>query len=186
MPSRYETTKEEYIEKMMQILQRSTTFAEFDAEAKELVSPIKKYMIKIIFDKYISPKAAGMYDLTEYEPSTDYQIRMHTFTIYVAGLEPQQNEIMALYNEFSAYGEIVAIYCQVNQRFALIRFSTAESCFSAVTSKKFIFDNEYIKVGYATNLETLLKKSCRDETEQKLIRSEKIIKYAKHLEKEFE
>ena len=108
------------------------------------------------------------------------------YVLYIAGLEPHQNKIDLLYNMFIQYGEIRCIFTETKERYALIQFSDLNSIFLAATSSQKLFDNNYIRIGYATDVEEVLESLSNDpkrlmKTKNKVLA---ITSFAESLERE--
>ena len=108
------------------------------------------------------------------------------YVLYIAGLEPHQNKIDLLYNMFIQYGEIRCIFTETKERYALIQFADLNSIFLAATSSQKLFDNPYIKIGYATDVDEILESLSNDP--KRLIKTKNkalaITSFAESLEKE--
>lgn len=88
------------------------------------------------------------------------------FIIYVAGLSAQVNTISKLYRQFHTYGRILGIQVNRQELYALIEFNDLKSAYTAVNTKKPIFGNKLIKLGFASNVDSEMLEMFRKKEEE--------------------
>lgn len=88
------------------------------------------------------------------------------FIIYVAGLPAQVNTISKLYRQFHTYGRILGIQVNRQELYALIEFNDLKSAYTAVNTKKPIFGNKLIKLGFASNVDSEMLEMFRKKEEE--------------------
>lgn len=88
------------------------------------------------------------------------------FIIYVVGLPVQVNTVSKLYRHFHLYGRILGIQVNRKEAYALIEFIDLKSAYTAVNSKKPVFGNKLIKLGFASNVDSDMLEMFRKKDEE--------------------
>lgn len=88
------------------------------------------------------------------------------FIIYVAGLSAQVNTVSKLYRQFHSFGRILGIQVNRQELYALIEFNDLKSAYSAVNSKKPVFGNKLIKLGFASSVDSEMIEMFRKKEEE--------------------
>ncbi|EAX98782.1 hypothetical protein TVAG_492730 [Trichomonas vaginalis G3] len=179
------TNKDDFVNTLKDLLLQSSSIQEYEAKITPYIKSPDIFAQRI-FETYTNQSfiTENKLDIFSYAPKLKYFSNNHSYIVYVAGLEPFQNEPMEIYKEFINFGEIVAITTDIENNYALVQFKTAESCFSAVTSQKKFFYNDFIKVGYATNLEDYMEDQTHEHSEDLHKRAQSIHDFAAKLRKE--
>ena len=86
------------------------------------------------------------------------------YIVYVIGIDNNLNTITRLYKEFIKYGKIKGIQVIRNENIALIEFFELRSAYLAVTSDREVFQNKFIKVGFACDLDESIIKMFQEES----------------------
>lgn len=88
------------------------------------------------------------------------------YIIYVAGLSANVNTVSKLYHQFHSFGRILGIQVNRLELYALIEFNDLKSAYTAVNSKKPIFGNKLIKLGFASNVDSEMIEMFRKKEEE--------------------
>ena len=202
---KYETQKDDkLIETIIEFLTKSpdqSAFTDFLSKIIEkplnIINGISNDIYNNIFPNYYQKPIDydsiehPALDILNYPPRNkrikhEGEPRKIEYVLYIAGLEPHQNQIDILYSTFSQYGKIMCIFTETKQRYALIQYCDLNSIFLAVSSAQKIYDNNYIRIGYATDVEEVLEQLSNDPKRTKTVKNKilAITAFAESLEKE--
>jgi hypothetical protein len=86
------------------------------------------------------------------------------YIIYAAGLEDNLNTVPSVLSYFNDFGAIKAIQVNREEKFALIEYFELKSAYLAVTSKRNVMENRFIRVGFAVDINEKQLREIREGT----------------------